>query len=1217
MKQLTPFFKFFLLFVLVGSASILFAQQDRTVRMEGERMRTALDVPEGATTIHLCSLQPGNTYQVIALGAADGQRTTFMLRPSGNLARSASDLQMLPNRNNALRFTAPAECVDVVVTAQALQELTTIPMYLSVSCETCPNSNAWQKKFADQVESANLAVISGISAQSLVTNTLVGGDCFEVQNVTSMGNGLSRGVFTNGSGNIGIERGVVLSTGNVNTLPGPNTFGGTSTGFNFNSFNDPDLTTLAQGNQYDLSKIEFDFTPTASMVQFDFIFGSEEYCEYVNTEFNDVFGFFISGPGITGTENIALIPGTSTPVTVNNVNYQTNSQYYVNNNNFFLPSPACFFLPTAALDECELDGWTTQFTAVANVIPCSTYHIKLAIADVGDSQWNSAVFLRANSFEAGGTANAEAVYPNGLPNAFEGCTDGYIRFFRDSSGINDTLQVNFTVGGNATPGVDYAPLSGPIVFPPGITDVILPVEAFLDNDPEGQDTIVLMLDNACSCDQLELQYLINDAPPPLQLSLSDQNGCFGGTVTLTPEVTDGLPPYQYTWSTGDTTATLTVGVAGAYIVTASDLCGTSITDSALVMLGPPVELSENVSFCAGDSVVVAGMVFTGSGTIIDTLPGMGGACDTVITYTVEELPVPMLSDTILFCPGDSVTLAGNTYYGPAVVTDTLPGLGGGCDTLITYTLQLRTQVILSDTIIFCEGDSIIIGGVAYTGSGVVMDTLPGQDGACDTLVTYTLEVLPKPERAETLALCPRETVIIEGVTYTAPATVAAIAPGQNGACDTLVTYVLELRPQPTRAETITFCPGETVTIGGVPYTSSATVVDTIPGQNGACDTIVTYTLERLPQPTRAETIAFCPGETITIGNQAYNQPGIVNDTIPAATGCDTIVTYTLKYLTPAPSTVSISCPNNIALSPAAPTTVKYDNPVADSDCPCPGLAVELTSGLPSGSVFPFGANTVCYTATDSCGNTASCCFTVTLTETTACDIKEIGCIKFELLSVTRDAMANTTFRIRVTNNCPNELIYTAFQLPKGVVANSPVDNSVYTAPSGREYDVRNPNFSPIYSIRFSSAGAGIANGASDIFEYTLPPRRYPQYINAIAKVATQTYYEAHLNTFYCPIGVTPPGARQEQVLQAESTGLQVFPNPTTGVLYADLSAWQGQAVTLRVFDGRGLQVLSQRVSAESGAQDIRLPDNLATGLYILEAVPTNGEKQVVRFVVQR
>ena len=175
-----------------------------------------------------------------------------------------------------------------------------------------------------------------------------------------------------------------------------------------------------------------------------------------------------------------------------------------------------------------------------------------------------------------------------------------------------------------------------------------------------------------------------------------------------------------------------------------------------------------------------------------------------------------------------------------------------------------------------------------------------------------------------------------------------------------------------------------------------------------------------------------------------------------------------------------------------------------------------------------GVTPVCFTAKDSCGQTKSCCFNVTIQEDDPCDTKVIGCMKYELLTITEDPGKNRTYRIRVTNNCSNKLIYTAIQVPDGMVAIEPANFSTYTAPSGNNYLVRSPNFSPQYSIRYSSVSDSINNGESDIFKYTLPAQANVTYIHVVSRLAPYIYLGAHLNTFYCPIGITQSENRHEE-----------------------------------------------------------------------------------------
>nr|WP_281250717.1 choice-of-anchor L domain-containing protein [Hydrococcus rivularis] len=135
---------------------------------------------------------------------------------------------------------------------------------------------------------------------------------------------------------------------------------------------------------YDANILEFEFESAGGDLFFDYVFASEEYNEFVNSIFNDVFGFFLDGV------NIALIPGTSTPVAINNVNSGSNSAFYNNNDPSDLGTPTPFNI--------QYDGFTKVFTAKALGLTPGKHKIKLATADTGDRILDSAVFIKASSF---------------------------------------------------------------------------------------------------------------------------------------------------------------------------------------------------------------------------------------------------------------------------------------------------------------------------------------------------------------------------------------------------------------------------------------------------------------------------------------------------------------------------------------------------------------------------------------------------------------------------------------------------------------------------------------------------------------------------------------------------------------------------------------------------------------------------------------------------
>jgi hypothetical protein len=216
----------------------------------------------------------------------------------------------------------------------------------------------------------------------------------DVTNITSVSVNHSAGTFAGGTGIIDIASGVILSSGNIASVPGPNTSPGITT---INSLSgDPDLDGLIPGyTTFDATKLEFDFECSgATDVEFRYVFSSDEYNEYVCSSYNDVFGWFLNG------SNIALLPGGTTPVAINTVNggnplvpgcTASNPTYYRNNDIFYPP------LTTSPINT-EMDGLTTVLTASGPLVP-GVNHIKLAVADAGDQILDSNVFLEGSSFE--------------------------------------------------------------------------------------------------------------------------------------------------------------------------------------------------------------------------------------------------------------------------------------------------------------------------------------------------------------------------------------------------------------------------------------------------------------------------------------------------------------------------------------------------------------------------------------------------------------------------------------------------------------------------------------------------------------------------------------------------------------------------------------------------------------------------------------------------
>lgn len=182
--------------------------------------------------------------------------------------------------------------------------------------------------------------------------------------------------------NVGMDSGIVLVSGPATEVEGPNS--GSATGMSMGGSGDPDLEDLTTSTTYDACILEFDVLVTSDSLQFDYVFGSEEYTTYVNSSFNDVFGLFISGPGITGLQNLALLPFTTTTVSINNVNPLENEEYYIDNGVGCTPfgtscSEGWLTAPYTTDDYyIEWDGFTVLLTAKPPLCLVKPITLKLA-----------------------------------------------------------------------------------------------------------------------------------------------------------------------------------------------------------------------------------------------------------------------------------------------------------------------------------------------------------------------------------------------------------------------------------------------------------------------------------------------------------------------------------------------------------------------------------------------------------------------------------------------------------------------------------------------------------------------------------------------------------------------------------------------------------------------------------------------------------------------
>ncbi|UII34055.1 OmpA family protein [Fulvivirga ulvae] len=250
------------------------------------------------------------------------------------------------------------------------------------------------------------------TANDLVNNILLGNGV-QIGNVSFTGQKHAIGFYEDQTLQVGIEKGILLTSGNALFVAGPNK--SPRSGWASDAAGDYELDAIARGKTYDAAVLEFDFVTVSENLSFQFVFASEEYLEYVGSKFNDVFAFFIEGPDI-GKKNIARLPDGSTPITVNTVNNELNSQYYIDNTYVNTTDPFIWDVRNRKVIEnknylqeeippkynIQFDGFTQVLEARCKVVPNKVYHIKIAIADVGDGILDSGVILKGGSFRSYG-----------------------------------------------------------------------------------------------------------------------------------------------------------------------------------------------------------------------------------------------------------------------------------------------------------------------------------------------------------------------------------------------------------------------------------------------------------------------------------------------------------------------------------------------------------------------------------------------------------------------------------------------------------------------------------------------------------------------------------------------------------------------------------------------------------------------------------------------
>jgi gliding motility-associated-like protein len=376
----------------------------------------------------------------------------------------------------------------------------------------------------------------------------IAGPGVTVSNTSINCGGSASGLFTFSGSDLGLSGGILLTTGTASEAANPGSF--LCSVNNGNNYSDPNLTALVPTADYDVCILEFDFIPICDSLNMTFVFGSEEYPQGVGG-YNDAFAIFLTGANPAGgnysAQNIALLP-TGTPVSINNINANTNSTYF--HNNYTSPN-----------NDVAYNGYTIPITSITPVAPCSTYHMKIAIADAGDPLYDSGVFISNNGISCQNTPTVSA-----SSTATGGC---------GNTGSATVAVTNYT----GTPTYHWLP-SGQST-------------ASIHNLASGTYTCEVGTHLACGVFTQTITVSVATTGSSIVLTSMQNNltcnGGSNGSATVTP--IGGTTPYTCVWNTTPVQSGLTASnlSAGIYTATVSDAAGCQTTISVHITAPPAMQ----------------------------------------------------------------------------------------------------------------------------------------------------------------------------------------------------------------------------------------------------------------------------------------------------------------------------------------------------------------------------------------------------------------------------------------------------------------------------------------------------------------------------------------------------------------------------------------------------------------------------------------------------
>lgn len=757
---------------------------------------------------------------------------------------------------------------------------------------------------------AQLSVAPNQNATNLANYLLGGG--VTISNAVLTCPSSANAIFTNGATtNLGLNSGIVLTTGSAANIANGN---GTTTSINNGAAGIAALAPISgTSSNYDGCMLEFDINPKCSPLNIRYKFASEEYPEYVNMGYNDAFGFFISGPNPLGgnytNHNLAVVPGGSQPVTIDNINSGNNSSYYITNSGSTI----------------VYDGMTTMLTGSANVVPCANYHLILAITDGGDPNYDSGVFLE----QSGISCVAPAVNAN-----------------------NSTICAGQSTTLTATGASTYSWSTGSTA-----TSIVV--------SPSSTTTYTVGGSNIGTCIQSSkvVTVTVNSAPT------ANAGAPKALTCAATATILAGSGGGTYAWSgpgilSGGSTASPTVNQPGTYtLVVTSAGCPSlpSVVTVSQNTTPPSVSSSGGQLTCAVTSTLAVASTTTSPVTYNWTGPG-------VVSGGTSSSPTVNQPGTYNYTVTNSSNGCSTTGSQAITQNITLPTVTSSVSAVLNCTLTSVNTVASTTTSPVTynwTGPGVVSGGTtsspAVNQPGTYNYTVTNTSNGCSTTGTQAVTqniVQPTVSSSASAVLnCTLTSVNAVASTTTSPVTYNWSGPGVvSGATTPTVTVNLP----GTYNYTVTATNGCTRT--GSQAVTQNTATPSVSSSAGTLNCTLTAVNAVANTTTTPVTYNWTgPGITggATTPTITANLPGTYNYTVMATNGCQTTGSQAITQNTTAPT---VTMPGTQTITCAAPsvTLVASANPSNSA----PVWTGGVSSGVNSYTATASSSNTYTLTITD-------------------------------------------------------------------------------------------------------------------------------------------------------------------------------------------------------------------------------------------------------------